>query len=159
MFLTVICDFENSLARNFAQSKKLRKYLAQKYGHKFFYSSLKKDKKSSDFFLNVILIFSLFVVKHINWFFFFFWKIVSNFAIAQKNISCMNKKRKIAGKKGKKNPPSCFVSDFFYLTKAFFFFYEFSHVECVPEKFNWTENDNFRDIKMSKKKYFFFVVL
>ena len=120
MFLTVICDFENSLARNFAQSKKLRKYLAQKYGHKFFYSSLKKDKKSSDFFLNVILIFSLFVVKHINWF--FFWKIVSNFAIAQKNISCMNKKRKIAGKKGKKKSPLLFcLRFFFYLTKAFFF--------------------------------------
>jgi len=67
LFLTVICDFENSLARNFAQSKKLRKYLAQKYGHKFFYSSLKKRQKNHPiFFLNVILIFSLFVVKHIN---------------------------------------------------------------------------------------------
>ena len=46
----------------------------------------------------------------------------------------MNKKRKIAGKKGKKNPPSCFVSDFFYLTKAFFFSFMNFRMLSVSQK-------------------------
>ena len=49
----------------------------------------------------------------------------------------MNKKRKIAGKKRKKKIPPLVLSQIFFIRlKPFFFFDEFSHVECVPEKFN-----------------------